>query len=119
MPDPIASAHVKHCVLMKFQSGTPEETKSAIFELLSGLPKSALGILEMVHGSFAPSPTGKDLSVGFTDGLVVTFASIEDRNRYNTDPGHIRILQDEIVPNLENGTGGLLRFDFLEAADPA
>jgi hypothetical protein len=70
----------------------------------------------MVHGPFAASPAGADLSAGFTDGLVVTFKSIEERNHYNTDPARVRILQDEIVPNLETGAGSLLRFDFMEAA---
>ena len=112
MPDLTSGARVKHCVLMKFRADIPEETKSAIFELLSGPPKSDLGILEMVHGPFAASPAGADLSAGFTDGLVVTFKSIEERNHYNTDPARVRILQDEIVPNLETG-GSFLRFVFM------
>lgn len=53
---------VKHCVLIKIKPETSEETKSAIFELLDRLPKGELGIVEMVHGTLASSPSGPDLS---------------------------------------------------------
>ena len=110
------NARVKHCVFMKMKPETSELTKSSIFELLDGLPKEELGIVEMVHGPLVPSPSGPDLSRGYTDGLSVTFQSVEDRNRYNVDPGHQRILNDEIIPNVVGGVDGLLRFDFVEAS---
>jgi len=104
--------YVKHCVLMKIMRDTPPEAKTLIFKRLEALPKDELGIIEMVHGPFAPSPTGSNLSRNYTDGLVVTFRSLEDRNRYNDDPQHKRILTENILPNVEGGADGLLRFDF-------
>jgi hypothetical protein len=100
---------------MKFKSGSPDETTKDIFENLESLRQKNLGILEMVHGSFTPSPNGKDFSRGYTHGLVVTFGSLDDRDRYNVDPDHQKILTQDILPNLEGGQEGLLRFDFVEA----
>lgn len=85
--------------------------------MLEGLRQKNLGILEMVHGPFNRSPTGPTgLNRAYTDALVVTFGSVGNRDSYNDDPDHKRILQDEILPNLEGGINGLLRFDFVEIA---
>jgi Stress responsive A/B Barrel Domain len=97
---------------MKFLPGVPGATKQSIFAMLQELRAKPLGILDMVHGPFAPSPTAP--ASDYTDGLVVTFASIADRNNYNGDPDHQRILNQEIIPNLEGGKTGLLRFDFVQ-----
>jgi hypothetical protein len=107
--------YVKHCVLMKIMPDTPPEAKTLIFKRLEALPKDELGIIEMVHGPFAPSSTGSNLSRNYTDGLIVTFRSLEDRNRYNDDPEHKRILTENILPNVEGGADGLLRFDFEQS----
>ncbi len=72
---------VKQCVLLKITPAVPPETKAPIFKRLDALPKDQLGIVEMVHVPFAPSLTGPNLSRDYTDGLVVTFRSFEDRNR--------------------------------------
>ena len=100
---------------MKITPDTPPETKAIIFERLDALPKAELGIVEIVHGPFAPSPTGPNLSRDYTDGLVVTFRSLDDRNRYNDDPEHKQILTETILPNVEGGADGLLRFDFEQS----
>jgi hypothetical protein len=105
---------------MNLRQGTSDDTRKVIFVELEALPLKDLGILEMVHGSFAPTPTGPaGLNRDFIDGLVVTFGSLGDRNNYNDGPDHQRILQGDIVPNLEAGINGLLRFDFVEAAAAA
>src|ERR1700732_3455940 len=118
-PQTAASSPVKHCVLMKFKSNASDEKKNDIFKKLDLLRlKDDLDTLQMVHGPFAPSQSGPDLSRSYTDGLVVTFGSVEDRNRYNIDSDHQAILQSDILPNLQGGINGLLRFDF-EEADPA
>jgi hypothetical protein len=112
---------MKHCVLMKFKQGTSDETKGSIFAMLEGLRQKDLGILEMVHGPFNTSPMAPTgLNRAYTDGLVVTFGSVGNRDCYNKDPDHQRILQEDIFPNLEGGINGLLRFDFVESgAKPA
>jgi hypothetical protein len=69
-----------------------------------------LDVVETWHGPFGPSPTGPNLSRDYTAGLVVTFGSLEDPNRYNDDPQHKRILTENILPAVEGGTGVLLRF---------
>jgi hypothetical protein len=105
---------------MKFKQGTPDDTKRSIFSRLEGLCQKDLGILEMVHGPFNASPTGATgLNRSYTDGLVVTFESVGDRNRYNDDPDHQRILKEDILPNLEGTIDGLLRFDFVEGGAAA
>lgn len=106
---------VKHCVLLKFKVETAAEAKAGIFTELDGLQERNLGIVEMVHGAFLPSPSGPTTaSGGYTDALVVTFRSADDRDRYNIDPEHQRILHDDILPNIEGGADGVLRFDFSE-----
>ena len=85
--------------------------------MLETLRQKDLGILGMVYGPFSPSPTGPTgLNRDYTDGFVVTFRSVGNRNSCNDDPDHRRILQEDILPNLEGGINGLLRFDFVEAA---
>jgi hypothetical protein len=106
---------LKHCVLMKFTETASEGTKSNIFRKLEALQFKDLGILELVHGPFKPSSAGSpSLNRDYTDGLVITFRCAEDRDNYNVDPDHERILQDDILPNLQGGREGLLRFDFEE-----
>jgi Stress responsive A/B Barrel Domain len=107
--------YVKHCVLMKIAQDTTPKAKALIFKRLDALPKDELGIIEMVHGPFAPSLSGPSLSRDYTDGLVVTFRSLEDRNHYNDDPEHKRILTENILPNVKGGADGLLRFDFEQS----
>ncbi len=105
---------VKHCVLMKFDPATDPAIKAGIFQRLQDLRQDlSFQILEMVSGSSSPSPSGpQGLDRGYTDGLVVTFPGLAQRDIYSNDPRHQAIVHD-IVLHLVGGIDGLLRFDFM------
>lgn len=76
---------VQHMVLLKFKPEVAQRRIDEIFSMLRRMPDKIEGITHYSGGPYA-SPEG--FNRGFTHGFLVTFASVEARDRYLPHPEH-------------------------------
>ena len=94
---------IYHIVLVKFPPAKAGRMADLVVALES-LRKILPGFLSCTGGPYS-SPEG--LNLGYTHGLVMTFADAATRDEYLTHPEHEKIKQ-AFLPDLE----GVVAFDF-------
>lgn len=99
---------IKHCVLVKFASGTPQGTIDEFFADLRALVDTLPGIIDFTGGADC-SLDG--LAQGYTHGFVMTFADAATRDVYLPHPDHVAII-DRYSPKLEGGLAGVHVLDW-------
>lgn len=111
---------VKHNVFFRFKDGVPQETRDEVMirflklKYLCVNPKTNQTYIESLDGGYANSHEGADQNM--TQGFVVTFSSVADRDYYvgrpytfPYDPHHDAFKQF-VGPLLD--TKGVFVFDF-------
>jgi len=99
---------IKHCVLVKFKSGTPQATIETFYGDLRAIVAKLPGISEFNGG---PDCSVDGLSQGYTHGFTMTFADESVRSEYLPHPDHMAILE-KYVPLLEGGAAGVHVLDW-------
>lgn len=102
---------VRHIVLFRFRDDISSERVTEIMEGFGGLESEIPEIRDYSWG-FNNSPEG--LSHGLNAGFVMTFDSVEDRDRYLEHPEHRRYADTKARPNLAS-EGGVLVFDYASS----
>lgn len=97
-------SEVRHVVLMKFKSGTPEEKLTELIEQYRGLPGKIETMKDFHWGTEAAVD---DLAEGFTHGFISTFPKVADVAAYGPHPAH-QAFVERLNPFLEK----ILVFDF-------
>lgn len=95
---------VQHMVLLQMKPDVTAEKIVELFNLLAGLQQSIPGITYFAGGPYS-SPEG--LNQGYTHGFLMTFESIEARNKYLPHPEHERV-KAELLQCIDNA----IAFDF-------
>jgi hypothetical protein len=90
---------VEHLVLLKLKSDTSQEQIDALTTALLNMKEKVPGIIEIAAGVNS-SPEGA--SKGYEYGLLVRFKDAVSRDAYLTDPGHIKVVTENIDPILED-----------------
>ena len=100
---------IRHLVALKFQDGTPEATKAALMDDLSGLSAEIGGILDFqVRRNVSPEDP---VVRGFRDLFWFDFRDEAVRDAYLVDEVH-QAIGARIVAELEGGADGVFVFDF-------
>src|SRR5499427_11089516 len=76
---------LRHVVLFKFKESTSPADKKKIEDAFRALPAK---ISEIRSFEWGTNVSVENLSQGFTDCFVLTFASEKDRDAYLVDPAH-------------------------------
>ena len=72
-------AKVKHIVLVKFKTGTPEEQVQKLFDEILDTTESIPGIEDYVAG---PNISPEGMSLGCSHGFIITFTDVAARDQY-------------------------------------
>jgi Stress responsive A/B Barrel Domain len=89
--------HVKHIALFRFKPECTPDDLAAVWAAIENLPKQIPGIVNLSRG---PDISTEGLSDGFTDSFVMTFESVEARDRYLPHPAHQAAVKI-VMPKLE------------------
>lgn len=100
---------IRHIVALRFQAGTPESTKNALYTELAGLRSHIDGILSF-HAS--RNVTVELLSRGFDDVFWFDFRDTAVRDAYLVHPAH-QAIGARIVAETEGGPDGVFVFDVV------
>ncbi|NRA46203.1 MAG: Dabb family protein [Oligoflexales bacterium] len=88
---------IEHVVLFKFKSSTSKEEIAKIAEDLRALKGQIEGLIDLSIGENFSSR-----SKGFDAGLVVRLTDESALQTYQSHPEHVRILTEQLKPNLED-----------------
>ena len=99
---------IRHCVLVRFEPGTPRATRDGLFDELAALTDRLPGLLDVHRGPNVSPETGMDK--GYADGFIADFVDAAARDAYLVDPEHQRIA-GELVAAATGGVDGILVFD--------
>lgn len=101
---------VKHVVLFRFKSSTPESRIKEIYAALDGLCEKIPGLVDFSGGAYS---SGEGLNKGFTHGFVMTFESAAARDAYLPHPEH-EVVKSKILGELDGGLDGVVAFDWVD-----
>ena len=99
---------VKHCVLLKFGTGTDPAVIDTCLAELGALQGKIPGLLDFCGG---PNTSQEGLSRGYTHGFLMTFDTAAHRDAYLPHPDH-QAAAAKVVPHVEGGVDGILVLDF-------
>ena len=93
----MAAGPVKHVVLFRFKTGTPNEKIRELIEIYKSLP----GKIEiMKHFEWGSDVSVEELNDGFTHCFITTFDNAEGRDTYLPHPEHKKYV-DVLFPHLD------------------
>lgn len=100
---------IRHLVALKFRDGTPEATKAALMDDLSGLSAEIGGILDFqVRRNVSPEDP---VVRGFRDLFWFDFRDEAVRDAYLEHPAH-RAVGARLVEACDGGADGIFVCDF-------
>ena len=102
---------IRHCVLVKFNSGVPPAFRLAIYDDIAALRNKLVGMGPVAAGANV-SPEG--LGKGFADGFMIDFVDAAARDAYLVHPDH-QAVATRLVAAVEGGVAGVLVFDLAVA----
>lgn len=103
-------SRVKHAVLLRVKSETPQAEIDVTFGQLAGLTEKIPGLLDFSGGPYS-SDEGRQQ--GYTHGFIMTFEDEASRDAYLPHPDH-EVVKQRILAIVEGGGEGVLAFDWLE-----
>ena len=88
---------LEHVVLFKFKPSTSKEEIAKIAEDMKALKGQVEGLVDLSIGD-----NFSTRNKGFDAGLVVRFTDEKALNAYQEHPEHVRILTEQLKPNLDD-----------------
>ncbi|MDX2224104.1 MAG: Dabb family protein [Rhodospirillaceae bacterium] len=88
----------RHTVLFNFKDEVSEAERARVVEALRGL--KSIGVVKgmMLHKNKLPAgPTAP-----YEWLLIADFANDDDRQTYEKDPLHVKVIRGDFVPNVKN-----------------
>lgn len=98
---------IRHCVFIRFKSGTGDDLKREIYEGLAGLQDHHPGFLGIEYG---PNVSPEGMDQGHSEGFIINFTDASARDAYLVDEEHQRI-GAKLVAAADGGKAGILVFD--------
>ena len=95
---------VRHFGVFKFKDSTTSQQIDDCFSTMQKMVGQIPGLLSMENG---PYQSDEGLDDGFTHGFIMTFDTLESRDKYLPHPIHEKV-KDLVVPQLER----VIVFDF-------
>lgn len=86
----------RHIISFKFKSSLPESEITAIFEAIGELQQKIPGIITYSWGKNQYS--GPCASYDYC--FIMDFDSQDSRDRYQTHPDHIKVVNERVIPNM-------------------
>jgi len=100
---------IKHFVAFTFGENVSDEQAESVLNAVGQLKATIPFVKSFEWGK---NNSEEKLNKGFTHGFEMTFASLEDRDKYLTHPNHVAFVNNILQPVLQNGKDSIFVFDY-------
>lgn len=98
---------IVHCVFLRLKAALTPEERDALYRDIASLKSVVPGVADLRAG---PNISHERLDGGFSDGFIVTFDSVDARDRYLAHPAH-QAVSERLIHATDGGLAGILVYD--------